>query len=213
MNNVEILSLILSVIVLFVAAFTAFINYLNYKAITSFSLYVRTDTKSQKVTEGSLANFPNRITKTLTLNDLIPIEKGEILIIRWFDLILGNTGPGLVRNIKWEVDYSIELETQDKDDMCSQEPFDLGPQSNLVIVGYLPRDYALINEEKQNYKQFNKLPIPDNKSTWILNVSYEIPQGIGKNLKRNEKYAILPNGIASRINDDTAGNKNGRRRK
>ena len=140
MNNVEILSLILSVIVLFVAAFTAFINYLNYKAITSFSLYVRTDTKSQKVTEGSLANFPNRITKTLTLNDLIPIEKGEILIIRWFDLILGNTGPGLVRNIKWEVDYSIELETQDKDDMCSQEPFDLGPQSNLVIVGYLPRD-------------------------------------------------------------------------
>ena len=118
-----------------------------------------------------------------------------------------------MRNIKWEVDYSIELETQDKDDMCSQEPFDLGPQSNLVIVGYLPRDYALINEEKQNYKQFNKLPIPDNKSTWILNVSYEIPQGIGKNLKRNEKYAILPNGIASRINDDTAGNKNGRRRK
>ena len=136
------------------------------------------------------------------------------MVIRWFDLILGNTGPGLVRNIRWNVGYSNTLNLQDKDDMYSQEPFDLGPQSNLVIVGYLPRDYALISKGTQtNYNQFNIIPTLTNEPPWVLTVSYEIPRGIRKNLKREEIYHILSNGIVRRINDDTARNKNQRRQK
>jgi hypothetical protein len=209
MNYIEILSLILSGIVLFVAAFAAVINYLNYKAITSFSLYFRTDTKSQVVTANSLCCLPNRITNTLELNGLLPIKPVNSLVIRWFDLTLGNTGPGLVRNIRWKVGYSTESEPQDKDDMCSREPFDLGPQSNLVIVGYLPRDYALINEDKPPYYEpFKQLPNFEKGFPWKLILSYEIPRGIRQNLKVKEQHTISPDGIVRGTIDDRTRNKN-----
>ena len=47
MTIIEITSLVLSATVVIVAGITAIVSYLNYKAITTFTLYLRAETKDK----------------------------------------------------------------------------------------------------------------------------------------------------------------------
>lgn len=198
MYLIEILSLGFSAAVIIVAGFTAIINYLNYKAITTFTLYLRAETKEKTVGKNDTwSSFPGRIPFTLTLNNIsTSYPQVQQITVRWFDVILGNTGPGIARNITWKVQYSPGG-NNDSNDMHSQEMFDLGPQAKVEIVRYLPKD-CYTNTNRTFVFAFTRLPNPSTKFPWIVEVCYELPRYIRKNLKVQEEYSILPDGVVKK---------------
>lgn len=199
MTLIETISLLLSATVIIVAGITAFINYLNYKAITTFTLYLRAETKSETVDQKTpWLKFPDRISRTLILNGAYLSNPQTIPItVRWFDLILGNTGPGVARKVTWKVQYSPEDKNRDSNDMHSQEKSDLGPQANAMIVSYIPRDYSL-DRQQSFFSSLTKLPNPTSGFPWVVEVCYEIPRVIRKNLKVQEEYSILADGTVQK---------------
>lgn len=195
MTLIDILSLGFSAVVIIVALITAIINYLNYKAITTFTLYIRAETKEKTVgISDTWFLFPDRIISTLVSNQ-IPTSNPQPkpITVRWFDVILGNTGPGIARKITWKVQYSPGI-NKDFNNMHSQESFDLGPQANVEIVRYLPKDYST-NINSTSFSPFTCLPNPSNSFPWIVEVYFEVPRFMRSNLKVEEKYYIFSDGV------------------
>jgi hypothetical protein len=194
MTIIEITSLVLSATVVIVAGITAIVSYLNYKAITTFTLYLRAETKEKTVGKNDTwFLFPDRILNTLVSNQVSTSNPQVVPItVRWFDVILGNTGPGVARKITWKVQYSPEG-NKDFNDMHSQETFDLGPQANVEIVRYLPKDYST-NINRTFFSEFTFLPNPSTRFPWIVEVCFEVPRFMRKNLKVQEEHSISADG-------------------
>ena len=195
MTIIEITSLVLSATVVIVAGITAIVSYLNYKAITTFTLYLRAETKEKTVGKNDTwFLFPDRILNTLVSNQVSTSNPQVVPItVRWFDVILGNTGPGVARKITWKVQYSPGI-NKDFNNMHSQESFDLGPQANVEIVRYLPKDYST-NINSTSFSPFTCLPNPSNSFPWIVEVYFEVPRFMRSNLKVEEKYYIFSDGV------------------
>lgn len=191
MALIEVISIVLSTIVIVVAGFTAIINYLNYKAITSFTIYLRIETK-EKAVDQTVSSSPlprSRVSDLLHSNAGSPSNSLNYPIkVRWFDVILCNCGPGVAKGIEWEVENEMNS-AEEKREMHSDRPFSLGPQSSLRIVGYLPRDYSF-NFDPDKFSPFTGLQNKTKSFPWVVLVSYSTRKFLRKELKFLEKFEI-----------------------
>ncbi len=192
------LSLVVSVFVVLVALVTAFISYMNLKAITTFTLYLTAETKDGVIDQNNYYYYPDRIKSTV-LNNGITIPPPYSMSIRWFDLHLGNTGPGIARVNSWTVDYKSN-NNQDSSDMKSKFELYLGPQSELVIVGYLPRDISMMRAGTipVMYSQFGKLPNSYGRFPWDVDVVYSKKVILPSRKRYTLKFKIASNGSVER---------------
>jgi hypothetical protein len=204
MALIEWISIIISAIVAIVALITAYINFLNYKAITSFTIYLRAETKQRIIDQNtSWGTIPNRIAQSLSLNNFaLSSPQNHPITVIYFDVFLGNTGPGVAKRIHWKVEYSPKSQPtfnsyQDSNDMHSNIPFDLGPQSNIVIVGYLARDASMFQQSFSS--QLSKLPNPTGHFPWLIELEYEMPTFCGKHKKSSERWNIENDGKCEKL--------------
>ena len=180
------LSFLASIAILSVAIITFFIIFLNYRAVVSFSLYIEAKTmRSISYQKGSYS--PDRINKTLSLNHIT----SQYVSLTYFDIYLGNTGPGLVKNIKWKVDYYPDGTCNDLN-MTKGEIKAFGPQAKKNIVGYLVRD--IISPKTNNLK----LPNKNGKFPWVISIEYDKP-GIHFRKTRKENFEISQDGSVEQV--------------
>ena len=180
-------TLVASFLVVTIALITALINYQNFKAIMSFSIYIEAKTVGPIPVGGRPVNT-ERIERTLSLNNIT----SQNLILTYFDVYLGNTGPGLVKNIKWEVDYCPDGGCNDiKWTKGKEEAF--GPQAKKNIVGYLVRDI--------NNKNNVKLKLPNKKGSfpWRISIEYDKSSIIHRKNRIKEIFEISQDGTVKRV--------------
>lgn len=190
MTSLDIVSLTLSAFVAIVAALTAYVSYKNFQAVTSVTLYLYPETKEGTFEQNNYQRYPVRIMNSLLKNG-ITIPPQYPMPIRWFDLSIGNTGPGIARILSWRINY---IQTaQDKNVMSSNEPFYLGPQAKIAIVDYIPRDYS--NDKFGHFfNRLTKLDTEDGKFPWRVTVIYERQRGFNKNAKYGLEFEVNQEG-------------------
>lgn len=182
------LTLIASIAVLIVTVFATLINFLNYKAVMSFFLYIESKTEGPIQCQGLLSI--DRISKILSLNDL----KSQDFNFTYFDVYLGNTGPGLAKNIKWEVDYCPDRNCNDlKWTKGKEEAF--GPHAKKNIVGYLVRDIFVSSQKIVNLK----LPNKNESFPWSISIEYDKPGIHFNQIRIEEKFEISQDGTVDRV--------------
>lgn len=186
----DIVSISLSLIVAIVAGFSAYVSYLNFQSVTRVTLYLYADTISNSMDQRNYNHYPFRVQNAVLLNhgNLPPSNP---IVIRWFDFSLGNTGPGVAYILSWKIKYDVKA--KDAADMKSNEPFYLGPQAKIPIVGYLPRDYSL-DSRGQFFSQFTKVNTDDGKFPWKLIVTYEKQKRFNKHAKFGLEFEVNHSG-------------------
>ncbi len=169
----SVLSIGASIFVGIVALITAYITYLNLRVITEVSIYVFAKTVNGVIEQNNYSQAPDRINVTFHQNGL-PIPPPYPTPIRWFDIDLGNTGPGTAIIESWVVDYS-NPNARDASDMKSENQLILGPQSRLTIVGQIPRDYSLsaVGTQGISYQHMKKLPTTSGTYPWKVEIIYK----------------------------------------
>lgn len=167
----SVLSVGVSFFVGVVALITAYITYLNLRVITEVSLYLFAKTEGGILEQNNYSQYPDRINVTYRNNGLT-IPPTHPTPIRWFDLDLGNTGPGIAIIETWSVDY--DSKARDFKEMNSNNKIVLGPQSRLTIVGYIPRDYSPSTVGSQNifYPVMTNLPNSLGTFPWKIEITY-----------------------------------------
>ena len=150
----------------------------------SFSLYIESKTEGPIQSQGLLSI--DRISKTLSLNNL----KSQDVSLTYFDVYLRNTGPGLAKNIKWEVDYCHDRNCNDlKWTNGKEEAF--GPQAKKNIVGYLMRSIETVKDLK--------LPNEKKQFPWVISIEYDKPGINFREIRIKEKFEISQDGSVNRV--------------
>lgn len=196
------LDFVASLAVLIVTTFATYINLLNYKAIMSFSLYIQVRTMGPTMIPGALINI-YRIKEALSLNGVIDnLYFNESVLTRqvsltYFDVYLGNTGPGVAKNIKWEVEYCQNKECADTEWIKGEEKV-FSPYAKENIVGYLVRD---IIEADQNTPKITNLILPNKTRSfpWVISIEYDKSSIIHRKNRIKEIFEILQDGTVKRV--------------
>lgn len=171
MRRMDTITLIVSIFVAAVGLVTAVITYLNLKAMTEVTLYLNAVTVQDVIEQNNYSFYPDRIKNTFLSNGMT-MPPPYPTPIRWFDLNLGNTGPGIALIDEWSVDY--DPKANDSSEMKGNNRLVLGPQSLLTVVGYLPRDYSISRAGSQAiiYQYMGKLPNKAGIFPWKIEVIY-----------------------------------------
>lgn len=175
MTDIDFLSLALSAIVILVGSATAYVTWLNLRAVTEVSIYLFPETRQCEIVESNAFALPSRMQLAL-LKNTGSFPPRSSITVRWFDFFLGNGGPGVAKILRWCVNYDLsaaDLNSNYHDDsgeMKCNSPLVLGPQARVNIVGYVPRDYAF--SRGKVFNPFSKIPTSSGTFPWILEVHY-----------------------------------------
>lgn len=181
MSTLDLVSIILSLVVAVMAFFSAYVSYLNLKAVTSVTLYLFPETKDGVLDNTNYMSYPDRLREAV-LQNLGTLPPQNPIRIRWFDLMLGNTGPGLALILSWETNYNNKY--RDSSEMKCSESFFLGPQAKMPIVGYIPKDYSP-SILPTIFSQFTKVGTDNGRFPWKVKVIYEKQRGV-----KRAKYGL-----------------------
>lgn len=102
--SVQFFTLVLSVVVTSTAAATAYLTYLNFRAVTDANLYINAETKGAFLGIDNYLDFPTMIRESL-LRSGQAVPGAEPVGVRWYDIYVGNAGPGLAKVVKWTINY------------------------------------------------------------------------------------------------------------
>ena len=175
MTVIDILSLALSAIVILVGSATAYVTWLNLRAVTEVTMYLFPETKQSEIDQSNAWFLPTRMQLALS-NNAESFPPQSPMPVRWFDFFLGNGGPGVAEILRWNVNYDLNAaglkgnHCDDSADMKSNSPLILGPQARVNIVGYVPRDYSF--SKGLVFNPFSKVPTSSGAFPWILEVHY-----------------------------------------
>lgn len=165
------LSLILSIVVIGFTALTAYLTFLNLQLMTEVTLFLQVHTEHNSLGLSNYLGYPHRIKAAFRDSVGIippPYDYG----IRWFNLELGNTGPGIAVITSAEVSYITGA--PDSGDMMINDKLPLGPQGRLPLFEKIPKDYsALARAGDPSYTPFTKLPNDTGSFPWKVTVEFK----------------------------------------